>query len=89
MAGMKTLLKDLWIVYAVRAEPSWFGDSRVAYLQRWQKMGTSGGELKCRGVQIPPQRLVARADYPNGTDSIFSLSHITKWYEIEEMIANG
>jgi hypothetical protein len=77
------------VVYAVRVEPEWFGDSWERYLYRWQKMGKAGGELKCRGVPIPPERLVARADYPNGTDSIFSPFHITQWHEIEEMIANG
>lgn len=72
------------VVYAVRVEPEWFGEGWERYLIDWNEMGTSGNELKCRGVIVGPERLVARADFPNGTDPHFLPTHITQWDDIEE-----
>jgi hypothetical protein len=74
------------VVYGVRVEPAWFEEQWEKYLHHWKDLGSAGGELKCRGVDIPPARFVARADYPNGTDCTSSLSHITTWHVIEEML---
>jgi hypothetical protein len=74
------------VAYGVRVDPEWFGDRWEAYLDDWHRRGTAGGELKCRGVVLSPDRLVARADFPNGTDSDFDPTHLTKWADIEEIL---
>jgi hypothetical protein len=73
------------VVYAVRVEPSWFGDGWEDYLRNWQDLGSGGTELRCRGLEISRDRLVGRADYPHGTDESFSPTHVTTWLEVEGM----
>ncbi len=73
------------VVYAVRVEPSWFGEHWETYLRKWCELGVGGTELRCRGVSICPDRLVGRADYPHGADSTFDPSHITTWVDVEEI----
>jgi hypothetical protein len=74
------------VVYGVRVDPEWFGDKWASYLERWHRLGIAKAELKCRGVVISPDRLIARADFPNGTDSDFDPTQITKWSDIEEIL---
>ena len=72
------------VVYAVRVEPAWFGQSWDRYLRYWHELGVARGELKCRAT-IASGRLIARADYPNGTDPTFSFTHFTNWSQLEEV----
>lgn len=70
------------VVYGIRVDPEWFGNEWEIYLDHWHRLGSAGGELKCRGIVISPERIIARADFPNGTDSYFDPTHITKWTDI-------
>jgi hypothetical protein len=72
------------IVYAVRVEPSWFRDRWEEYIQFWSELGTSGLDLQCK-IDIPPDRLVGRADYPNGTERSFDPTFITTWSQVQEI----
>ena len=48
-------------------------------------METAGGELKCFGFSIGPERLVARADFPNGTEQTFMPAGVTTLEAAEEI----
>jgi len=73
------------VVYAIRADADWFGDTWERHLYHWREMETSGGELKCFGFPIGPERLIARADFPNGTDQNFMPDHVTTWEAAEKI----
>ena len=67
------------VVYAIRAEADWFGDTWERYLCYWRQMETSGGELRCFGDPIGPERLIAGADFPNGSDQNLMSTRVTTW----------
>jgi hypothetical protein len=73
------------VVHAVRVEPSWFGDRWTTHIRNWEEMDSGGTELWCRFVEILPNRLIGRVDYPNGTDASFDPTHITTWREVEAL----
>lgn len=67
------------VVYAIRVEPEWFGDQWGVYLGRWEA-GSASMELLCRET-IGPDRLVAKAEYLQGTDDTFS-PDCTTWEQV-------
>jgi hypothetical protein len=72
------------VVYAIRVDPVWFGDSWEDYLQRWMA-GRGAIDLRCGQAKIPPERLVGRVVYPNGTDRTFMPTWCTKWSDVENL----
>ncbi|MGO9267931.1 MAG: hypothetical protein ACLQBA_24090 [Candidatus Binataceae bacterium] len=67
------------VVYAVRVEREWFETS-------WEDLPRVGiasirQNLRCNARYIPADRILARADYPNGTDPHFA-EFRTNWDEV-------
>jgi hypothetical protein len=72
------------VVYAIRVDPEWFGHSWKGYLQGWMA-GRGATELRCSQADIPPERLVGKVVYPNGTDRTFMPTWCTKWLDVENL----
>jgi hypothetical protein len=69
------------VVYAIRVDPSWFGEAWDAYLAVWRD-GSSRGELHCACEGIHPDRIIAKAIYPNGAPS-WEPFDCTTWDDVE------
>jgi hypothetical protein len=67
------------VVYAIRVEPEWFGDAWRSYIQNWAS-GSNSMELLC-GHTIAVDRLIAKAEYPLGTDGKFT-PDCTTWEQV-------
>jgi hypothetical protein len=69
------------VVYAIRVDSTCFEASRwQQHLADWQ-LGIREVNLPCSVQHIPAARLIAKAVYPNGTESDFVLSCAT-WDEV-------
>ena len=67
------------VVYAIRVEPEWFGDAWHSYIQNWER-GSNSMELLCSHT-IGADRLIAKAEYPLGTDGKFT-PNCTTWEQV-------
>ena len=67
------------IIYAVRVEADWFRSSTwQQHLDDWQA-GSRQVDMRCAARDIPTDRFLARAAYPNGTESDFSAAWCVTW----------
>ncbi len=66
------------IVYAIRVEPEWLGEYWSEHISGWEE-GTREVNLRHCGGTIPPDRIVAKAIYPNGTDREFMPAQVSTW----------
>jgi hypothetical protein len=71
------------VVYAIRVEPDWFGEQWERHLYQISD-GMRTEELSCLRSLIAAARLVAKAEYPNGTSTHFSPGTFD-WSELQEM----
>lgn len=69
------------VVYAVRVEPEWLGEFWDRHISSWEE-GKREVNLRCTGGPIPPDRLVAKASYPNGTDREFIPTWCSTWVDV-------
>jgi hypothetical protein len=76
------------VVYAISAEPNWFGESWDAYLAYWQEGQRAVVELQCARDLVSHDRIIAKAMYPNGTDPDFMPTWIHTWDEAEALRSN-
>jgi hypothetical protein len=67
------------VVYAIRVEPNWFGEAWHSYLEKWAS-GSNSTELLCSHT-IGADRLIAKAEYPHGTDGRFTPG-CTTWAQV-------
>ena len=59
------------VVYALSVEPEWFGEKWDRYLAHWEEGNRAAVELRCPRDRVSPDRIVAKAMFPNGTDPDF------------------
>jgi hypothetical protein len=71
------------VVYALRVEPEWFGERWDRYLRDWEI--SRARELRCSGDHVPPDRIIAKAEYPNGTDRKFMPTCFCSWEDYQGM----
>jgi hypothetical protein len=69
------------IVYAIRVEPKWLGKHWKTHISSWEE-GVREVDLPCCGDLIPPNRLVAKAIYPNSTDRDFMPTWCSTWEDV-------
>jgi hypothetical protein len=83
--GIEAVTKDGFpVVYAIRIEPEWFGEEWERYICRWEEGDRGPIELVCRRELISPDRILAKAVYPNGVaDSEFSPDGFKTWDELQ------
>jgi hypothetical protein len=72
------------VVYAVRVQTEWFGERWAKYLSD-RDMSIRAHELRCSGDLVPPDRIIAKAEYPNGTDRSFMPTCFHNWEEYQKM----
>lgn len=72
------------IVYAVRVEPEWLGDYWDSHISSWEE-GEREVNLPCCGCTIAPDRLIAKASYPNGTDPDFMPTWCSTWEDVVDL----
>jgi hypothetical protein len=73
------------VVYAIRVEPAWFGDNWENYLYTWES-GFGSLDLCCNSCKILPDRLVGKAEYPQGTEGDDVLDHCRKWSDLLDIV---
>ena len=73
------------VVYAIRVEPQWFGDKWETYLVNWEEGHRAAVELRCARDLISPDRILAKAMYPKGTDSDFLADWCETWADVEAL----
>jgi hypothetical protein len=76
------------LVYAISIEPHWFPSTWETYLWQWENRGHGVVELRCSRDLVIPERIVAKAIFPNGTDGDFLGSWIRTWGEVEALSRN-
>lgn len=69
------------VVYAIRVEPTWFGKYWKSNVLSWEE-GRRKVDLPCCGSHIPPDRLVGKVSYPNGTDMDFLPTWFSPWQDV-------
>ena len=72
------------VVYAVRVQPEWFGERWPKYMSDWD-MTIRAHELRCSGDLVPPDRIIAKAEYTNGTDRDFMPTCFHSWEEYQQI----
>ena len=72
------------VVYAIRVQPEWFGDGWARYLSDWE-MSIRAHELRCSGVLVEADRIIAKAEYPTGTDCDFRPTGFHNWEEYQKI----
>lgn len=70
------------VVYALRVETEWFPDLWERYIYNRKRRHPSVVELRCRRDIITVDRIVAKAAYPNGTDSNFQPDGFKTWKQL-------
>jgi hypothetical protein len=73
------------IVYAISVEPQWFGETWETYLWHWENRNHGAVELRCSRDLVMPDRIIAKAMFPNGTDPDFMPTWIRTWAEAEAL----
>jgi hypothetical protein len=73
------------IVYAIEVEPDWFPKEEWDDYKCDLEEGRRALELRCACDHISPDRLVAKAIYPNGTDSTFTPDWFDTWKDVEAL----
>ncbi len=71
------------VVYALRVDSQWFPDLWELYIHHWKKGHRGAVELRCRRDLITVDRVVAKAMYPNGTDSDFQPDGFETWKQLK------
>lgn len=71
------------VVYAIRVQPDWFPDQWERHLHHVHEDSRTD-ELRCLRSLITAERIVGKAEYPNGTGSSFSLGN-GSWEELKTM----
>jgi len=74
------------VVYAIRVDPQWFGETWETYILNWKEGSRAAVELRCGRDLISPDRIVAKAIYPNGTDSDFLCDWCETWADVEGLL---
>ena|SRR5438045_3508073 len=66
-------------------KPQWFGEEWDRYLAHWEEGNRAAVELRCPRDRVSPDRIVAKAMFPNGTDPDFLGDLIGSWAEVESL----
>lgn len=74
------------VVYAIRVQPSWFGDQWAEYAEL-REFSNPGEEFRCKGNLISRDRIIARVMYPNGTEADFLPTWHMSWQDGEGLVA--
>src|ERR1043165_135854 len=72
------------VVYAIHVEPEWLGEFWTRHISSWED-GEREVNLRCSGGPIPPDKLVTKASYPNGTDREFMPTWCSTWEEVVDL----
>jgi hypothetical protein len=73
------------VVYGISVERPWFGKTWDTYLAQWEDGHRAALELRCSRELVSPDRIIAKALYPNGTDPDFLPMWIRTWAEAEAL----
>ena len=64
--------------------PNGLGSGGQNTLSDWD-MTVRAHELRCSGGLVPPDRIIAKAEYPNGTDRDFRPTCFHNWEEYQKI----
>jgi hypothetical protein len=70
------------VVYALEVNEHWFPASWERYIHRWHGGHRGAIELRCRRELITPDRIIAKAMYPKGTDKDFQPDGFETWNQL-------
>ena len=85
--AIEEVVKDGFpVVYALRVEPQWFGKTWERYMVNWEEGHRAAVELRCLRDFISPDRIIAKAVYPNGSDSDFLCEWCETWADVEALV---
>lgn len=71
------------VVYAIRVEPEWFGDTWERYVYHREEFGNRGEELRCNRDLVTRDQICAKAIYPNGTDGSVLIDGFKTWADVQ------
>jgi hypothetical protein len=81
---LEAVIKDGFpIVYAIRVEPEWFGDTWERYIYHREEFGNRSHELRCKRELVTQDRICAKVLYPNGTDGSLQIDGFKTWADVQ------
>src|SRR5262249_35483601 len=78
----KVIARGFPVVYALQVDEDWFPTLWEAYIYHWRDGDRNAIELRCRRDMITPDRIVAKAIYPNSTDPDFQPDGFETWKQL-------